>query len=262
MGTAIAWLWLSLQREHPLTSISPEERFVVLSAVICASYPPLSLLTFAFMRRTSHRSLEWFGLVKGNWLVDLTLGVLTGTAFVAVVFGIYALTGLVKFEPVSAVSWMRWFVMSLLLCPLVGLTEELVFRGYLLSVAEEWKGRWFAIVFTSVLFWLVHLGQGNVHEFLGAAGTLTLGLTFALARYLTGGLWFPIGLHAGYDWMALSLGGDVGLGFPSLTHFQPNVPSWLVGPPGHIGALDLASYILLLLFVAFLLPKVRRKSSP
>lgn len=262
MGTAIAWVWLSLQHERPLTSIPPEDQFVVSSAVICASYPSLSLLTFAFMRRTSHRSLEWFGLVKGNWFMDLTLGVFTGIAFVAVTFGIYALTGLGKFDLVSSVPWKRWLVMSLFLCPLIGLTEELVFRGYLLSVAEEWKGRWFAVVFTSVLFWLVHIGQGNAHEFLGAAGTLTIGLTFALARYLTGGLWFPIGLHAGYDWMAFSLGGDVGLGFPSLTHFQPNVPSWLVGPSGHVGVLDLAFYILLLLCVAFLLPKVRSKSSP
>lgn len=145
--------------------------------------------------------------------------------------------------------------------PLIGLTEELIFRGYLMSVAEEWKGRKFAIVFTSVLFWLAHLGQGNVHEVLGMAGALTISVTFALARYTSGGLWLPIGLHAGYDWMAFSFGGDIGLGFPALTRYQPNVPSWLVGPSGHVGVLDLAFYLALLLAIAFCCRDIGREET-
>lgn len=267
VGAAIAWAWLSLEREVPseFFNIPPETQFVVSAAIISASYPPLILLTFAFMSRATDRPLELFGLTRKGWLRDLALGALVGVSFVVGMFSIYALTNLVKFEPVQQVNWKRWFVMSLWLCPLVGLTEELVFRGYLLGEAERWKGRKFAIAFTSVLFWLAHLGQGNVHEPLGIAGTLTLSVTFALTRYFTGGLWFPVGLHAGYDWAAFCFGGDSGLGFPTLTDFRPNVPSWLVGPSGHIGALDLAFYLALLLGVAFLMPKLlqrQRKTSP
>jgi membrane protease YdiL (CAAX protease family) len=67
---------------------------------------------------------------------------------------------------------------------------------------------------------------------LGAAGVATLSVTFAFARYLSGGLWLPIGLHAGYDWMALSFGGDIGLGFPALTRYPAQCPflaGWTVG---------------------------------
>jgi len=267
VGAAIAWAWLSLEREVPseFFNIPPETQFVVSAAIISASYPPLILLTFAFMSRATDRPLELFGLTRKGWLRDLALGALVGVSFVVGMFSIYALTNLVKFEPVQQVNWKRWFVMNLWLCPLVGLTEELVFRGYLLGEAERWKGRKFAIAFTSVLFWLAHLGQGNVHEPLGIAGTLTLSVTFALTRYFTGGLWFPVGLHAGYDWAAFCFGGDSGLGFPTLTDFRPNVPSWLVGPSGHIGALDLAFYLALLLGVAFLMPKLlqrQRKTFP
>lgn len=261
MGIAIAWAWLSLEHEMPLefSQIPPENQFVISAAVISASYPPLVLLTFAFMRRTSQGSLELFGLVQRNWLKDLVLGILTGVIFVVGMFAIYALTNLVRFDLVPQVDWRRWLVMSLWLCPLIGFTEELVFRGYLLSEAEKWKGKKFAIAFTSILFWLVHLGQGNVHEPLGIAGTLTLSVTFALTRYFTGMLWFPIGLHAGYDWAAFCFGGDIGLGFPALTDFKPNVPAWLVGPSGHIGLLDLAFYFLLLFSVSFLMPKFWRR---
>ena len=257
MGVAIVWAWLSLEHGTPveLSRILPDSRFPVSAAVISASYPLLVLLTFAFMRRTRERSLDWFGLVREGWLKDLVGGLLIGAVFVTIMFGFYALTGLVKFELVEEIPLKQWLVMSLWLCPLIGLTEELIFRGYLMSVAEEWKGRKFAIAFTSILFWLAHLGQGNTHEALGMAGTLTISVTFALARYLSGGLWLPIGLHAGYDWMALSFGGDIGLGFPALTRFQPNVPSWLVGPSGHVGVLDLAFYLALLFAIVFLLPR-------
>ncbi len=261
MGVAIAWLWLSLEHEMPLefSRIPPESRFIISASVISASYPPLFLLTFAFMRRANYHSLELFGLTRKDWLRDLMLGALLGAFFVVGMFSIYAVTNLVRFEPKEQVNWKHWLIMSFWLCPLVGFTEELVFRGYLLSEAERWKGRKFAIAFTSILFWLAHLGQGNVHEPLGIAGALTLSIAFALARYLTGGLWFPIGFHSGYNWATFCFGGDTGLGFPSLTDFKPNVPAWLVGPSGHIGMLDLAFYLLLLLGVAFLTPKFWRK---
>lgn len=261
MGVVIAWAWLSLEHEMPLmvSQLPSEHQFVISAAAISASYPPLLLLTFAFMRRAGYSSLESFGLTRENWHRDLVLGVLFGAAFVAVMFSLYALTNLVRFEPAQQIHWVRWLIFSFWLCPLIGLTEELVFRGYLLSEAEMWRGRKFAIVFTSILFWLVHLGQGNVHEPLGIAGTLTLSIVFALTRYFTGGLWFPIGFHAGYDWAAICFGGDSGLGFPTLTDFKPNVPYWLVGPSGHIGVLDLVFYLALLASIVFLMPRFWRK---
>lgn len=258
IGTAIAWVWLSLEQELPLkfSQMTPHQKFIFLAVTISNSYLPLALLTVAFMRRTNQISLADFGLNRKNWMRDLALGVLVGAAFVLLMLAFYSLTGLVRFEPVSEISWKQWLVMSLWLCPLIGLTEELVFRGYLLSLAEKWKGKIFAIVFTGVLFWLAHLGQGNVHEFLGALAMLTTATTFAVARYLTGKIWLPIGLHIGYDWATLSFGGDIGLGFPSLTEFYPNAPTWLVGPSGHAGVLDFAFSLLLLLVIAIFAPKL------
>ena len=65
-GIAIALAWLSLEHGMPVevSRIPPESQFVVSAAVISASYPPLVLLTFAFIRRARERSLEWFGLVR------------------------------------------------------------------------------------------------------------------------------------------------------------------------------------------------------
>ncbi len=253
MGFAIAWMWLSLEHDLPFefSRIPAQYQFVFSAAIISASYPPLFLLTVAFARRTRQISLGEFGLGNENWGRDLGFGIFLGALFVALMFGIYSLTGLVRFEPADGISWKRWLVMSLWLCPLIGLTEELVFRGYLLSLAERWKGKIFAVAFTGLLFWVAHWGQGNAHEFLGAFGIFTLSTAFAIARYFSGKIWLPAGLHVGYNWAALSFGGDIGLGFPALTEFHPNAPAWLVGPPGHVGVLDVAFSLLLLFAVAF-----------
>lgn len=261
LGMAIVWAWLYLQHDlsPEFSQIQTSHQFFFSLAAISASYPPLALLTIAFMRRTNQISLGEFGLVSKYWLRDFWFGILLGSAFVLLMFWIYSITGLVRFEPVSKISWKHWLVMSLWLCPLIGFTEELVFRGYLLSLAEKWRGRIFAVVFTGVLFWLVHWGQGNTHEFLGAAGIFTLSTTFALAKYLTGNIWLPAGLHAGYNWMAISFGGEIGLGFPALMEFSTNVPKWLVGPPGYVGVLDLAFYWLLFLSVALISPKLAER---
>ncbi|MCS7265096.1 MAG: CPBP family intramembrane metalloprotease [Armatimonadetes bacterium] len=261
IGLAIAWAWLSLEGELPLefSQMPPRQKFILLASALSAAYPSLAFLTIAFIRRTNQISFKDFGLSVENWGRDLALGFLLGSSFVAIMFVFYSLTGLVRFELAKEISWKRWLILSLWICPIVGLTEELVFRSYLLSLSEKWKGRIFAIIFTGLLFWLAHWGQGNVHEPLGAAGTFTMATSFAIARYLTGKIWLPVGLHTGYNWLALSFGGDIGLGFPSLTEFHLNAPQWLVGPPGHVGVLDLAFYLLLLLLIALIAPKLALK---
>ncbi len=253
VGAFLAAIWLLWEHETLLSfhQLSPANRFLFTALIISTAYPPLALLTLAFLRSVDRKSLQDVGLTREGWSRHLFAGILTGIGFLLCLFGTYAVTGLVRFVLEDEVSWKRWLVMSLWLCPLIGFTEELVFRGYLLLVAEEWRGRKFAVALTSVLFWMAHLGQGNVHEPVGILATLCLSVTFAMARYLTGSLWFPVGLHTAYNWVALSFGGELGLGFPTLFRFELRAPAWLVGPPGHVGLLDTFAYMWLLAALLF-----------
>jgi membrane protease YdiL (CAAX protease family) len=79
---------------------------------------------------------------------------------------------------------------------LVGLVEELLFRGLIYQALKEWLGLRWAIWGTSIGFVLWHIfGQGPL---VGAAGFL-LGLIFALMRWRAGGILGLILVHGLYD---------------------------------------------------------------
>jgi membrane protease YdiL (CAAX protease family) len=68
---------------------------------------------------------------------------------------------------------------------LVGLVEELLFRGLLYRILEDWRGARWAIWGTSLGFVLWHVfGQGLL---VGLAGFI-IGLLFALVRWRAGGI--------------------------------------------------------------------------
>jgi protein-S-isoprenylcysteine O-methyltransferase Ste14 len=81
---------------------------------------------------------------------------------------------------------------------LVGLVEELLFRGMIYRAVEDWLGARWAIWISSLAFGLWHIfGQGPA---VGAA-TFFYGLIFALMRRRAGGI---IGLIFAHGWMDLA----------------------------------------------------------
>lgn len=73
------------------------------------------------------------------------------------------------------------------------LTEELLFRGFLYGVVKKATDRWFAAVFTALIF-------GVVHSHVGSAPPLfLLGLGLAIAYEETGCLLVPIFMHAMFN---------------------------------------------------------------
>lgn len=116
-------------------------------------------------------------------------------------------------NPWSQVSG-RFVVVAMLATFLVGLSEELLLRGYFADVlSERGLGLVWISVISSVVFGLLHganilNGQDvrtTVQQVVGAA-ILGLGLFATLA--LTGSLWVPIALHALFDF-SLIVGGSV-----------------------------------------------------
>lgn len=73
------------------------------------------------------------------------------------------------------------------------LTEELLFRGFLYGVIKKGTDRWFAAVFTAVIFAAVHAHVGS------APPLFLLGLGLAIAYEQTGCLLVPIFMHAMFN---------------------------------------------------------------
>ncbi len=202
-------------------------------------------MTCLFIWLVDRRKVSDFGLPATGLLRNGLLGALLAVGFVAVSSLTFIVLGWVRFTAMTfSLAW--WVLATLAVYPLIGLTEEFVFRGYLMQTLEEWRGRVAAIVITSVLFWMAHLGGGNMHEALGIVAMLSVGVTFALLRYGTGSLWLPTTFHAAYDWAVVSLSGDPEGGLPAFFEAEPTVPHWLVGPPGYVGLADVVFALALL----------------
>ena len=104
-------------------------------------------------------------------------------------------------RPAPLTGWGLLGDLLFYLC-LVGFGEELLFRGLLYRLLEDWHGARLAIWGSSFGFMLWHIfGQGL---FVGVA-TFVIGLLFALMRWRGGGILGLILLHALWDLQAVWL---------------------------------------------------------
>lgn len=109
--------------------------------------------------------------------------------------------------------------------------EELAFRGLLFRCLAEWLGAGRAVAASAVVFGALHgLGE-NGTVWSATAVAIEAGVLLSLAFWATGELWFPIGMHFGWN---LTLGGVFGSAVsggavPSVLVAQWSGPVWLTG---------------------------------
>lgn len=102
-----------------------------------------------------------------------------------------------------------WFFANLL----IGLSEEITFRGYFLYTLSDGIGFWAAALINAIGFGALHY-YTKPHERWEdwvAVTLLTIFITLALRR--TGSLTFPIGMHAAFDFMFLYVFSGMNGGF-------------------------------------------------
>jgi uncharacterized protein len=90
---------------------------------------------------------------------------------------------------------------------MAGIVEELLFRGILFRLSSKIVGTWGALLFTSALFGLAHLGNKGATLSSGLAIMLEAGVLLGAAYVVTGRLWFPIGLHIAWNFTESSIYG-------------------------------------------------------
>jgi hypothetical protein len=140
------------------------------------------------------------------------------------------------------------------------MNEEVAFRGYPFQRLVEGIGPVGAIVFLSVLFGAVHLGNPHVSRW-GFLNTIEVGALLAVAYLRTRSLWMPWGIHFGWNF---ALGLLFGLPVSGLNDFAVAVqgtaqgPAWLTGGAYGIEASLTGSVIIVLAFFVLLRLTPRR----
>ena len=92
-------------------------------------------------------------------------------------------------------SLLSWFVLFVF----VGISEELLFRGYILTILKQNTNPFFALVVSSFLFSFFHLFNPNI-TVLGFINIFVAGAFFGLIYVESKNLWLPIGFHITWNY--------------------------------------------------------------
>jgi membrane protease YdiL (CAAX protease family) len=119
---------------------------------------------------------------------------------------------------------------------LLGLAEELLYRGYPLAIFTGGMGFWPAATLLSLLFGAAHLSKPN-ETALDIASIVFFGLFWCFTVRRTGSVWFAVGFHAMSDYADIVLysapnTGNEGRAVPGhLLDIVYSGPAWLTGGP-------------------------------
>jgi membrane protease YdiL (CAAX protease family) len=203
------------------------------------------------------RALGW-ALHKG-WMSDTLKGLLVGAVSIGVAAAIGSAVGGCRLTipaRIDALAVAQTFAASGIIFMLGAAAEEMLFRGYPLQTLMRSWPIWVALIPTSIPFALVHLDNPNVVPGFTMANTVLAGAWLAIAYWRTRSLWFPLGIHWGWNWMQGAVLGSPVSGITKITpdplmRFADNGPAWIGGGAYGIegGAACTLALLLSMLFV-------------
>jgi len=222
--------------------------FVVLwiATLVAARLERTSVAEYGLPLRSAFGVRWWEGLAWGS------LAPLAAMAMV-VAAGAARIDGLALHGGTLAKAAVIWFAVMVLL----GLFEELLFRGYPLNVLARGMGFWPAAILLSVIFGALHYFTKPMENWVDATTVGLIGLFLCFTIRRTGNLWFAIGFHTGFDYLALNVLGAPNTGNngkPLADHFVDthfNGPEWITGGPRGLEASAFMFVVIAALFALF-----------
>ncbi len=223
----LVWLllWLPIAfplaialRWHPHQPITPAQKLPLLASLYLLA--PLVVWGFA---RGLGESFSTYGLeIRSGLLGAVGLGWLMGVLGLVGMLAIQMGLGWVQWQlpaampenalvqnasPFRSVYGSSIQLLSTLALGLwVSVTEELIFRGFVVTQLQQDYVPWVAAAIASLIFALLHLlweGRNNVPQL---PGLWLMGMVLVLARWVNeGDLGLAIGLHAGWIWAIANL---------------------------------------------------------
>ncbi len=129
--------------------------------------------------------------------------------------------------PTIPPSWeklLHWLLLPALIGLWIGGTEELIFRGFILTEWQQDFGEVTAAIVTSLVFALSHLVWHPRATLPQLPGLWLMGMVLAVACWLTdGNIGLAWGLHAGWVW------GLASLDAAQAVHYRETAPAWFIG---------------------------------
>jgi uncharacterized protein len=214
-----------------------------------ASFILSFLLVFACRRLIDRRSFESLGFHPEHFYPDSVIGFALGTLLVST--GALVLYYMDNLKWTSVIYNPRDFLFSLLLLTMIAVSEELVFRGYVLRNMMKSFNKWAALFISALLFSIVHFSNLGIAS-LGMVNTFLGGLVLGIAYIITQSLWLPIFFHLSWNFMqGPVLGFHVsGLSFESIMSIETSGPAIVTGGQYGFEGSIVCSFLLFMALIA------------
>ena len=209
---AIALQW------HPFKPLEIRQKLPLVASLYLLA--PIVLWAAAWVQNVPFSD---YGLSGLNDLGSLCRGLGLGTIGITVLFGVQTLLGWSEWKS----DWKQLgsvLLPTLFLGLWVGVTEELVFRGFLLGQLEQTYGLWSSAIVSSLIFALLHLIWEGAENIPQLPGLWMMGMVLCLARRVDHNhLGLAWGLHAGWVF------GMASLDSANLISYTGRASQWLTG---------------------------------
>jgi len=180
-----------------------------------------------FARFVERRSPSDLALAPG--IRELGIGMLVGSGLYTAGVLVLLAMGIMRIEGTNPVSVM---LPAISMAISSGFLEELLFRGALFRIVEEWLGSWISVVVSSVVFGAVHLMNPTATLTGAIFISIEAGLLLAAAYMLTRRLWLGIGFHISWNYTQSAVFGGIvsgGVAEPGLFKTVTEGPELLTG---------------------------------
>jgi len=222
-------------RVAPTRNIHNYSRDLIFRCVLLAGALITGYICARWLERLPWRSLGlWF---HARWLRHFLIGSAIGIASLALAAGIAAVGGGLSFslsgrEVLGGV--VQTLILTAILFVVAALAEEAMFRGYPLQTMSRAGLPIIGVLFTSVWFASIHMGNPNFKAGLPILNLIIAGIWFSAAFLRGRSLWYPLGLHWAWNW---ALGSLFGLPVSGMSRLAPYPvlrgfdlgPAWLTG---------------------------------
>jgi membrane protease YdiL (CAAX protease family) len=138
-----------------------------------------------------------------------------------------------------------------------GVIEEILIRGIIFRILEEWLGSWIALLLSALIFGFMHIGNEGASLLIAVSIAVEAGILLGAAYMYSRNLWLPIAIHFSWNFVQGGIYGARVSGF-KLTDSLVNaditgselITGGAFGPEGSIQALTLCTLagIILLYF--------------
>lgn len=214
------------------------------------------LVTWLVRKTIDKKCFKSLGFSFFNYKVEAAIGFTTAIAILGFGTLLLVASGSIRFIGFES-SYSQIFAILLMIA--VAVSEEVMFRGYILNNLMQSVNKWAALSISSIFFALVHLANPGI-SLLAIFNIAAAGFLLGINYIYTKNLWFSIFFHFSWNYFQGSILGYKVSGLPMSGGFQQIISGadWLTGGIFGFEGSVLCSILLTATFFVFMYEFSRR----